>query len=255
MALRDPEPGTYLPEIHDLAPHVAPDLDRMIGAFPDAARDCLACLIVPNWQGREPLDADPVFAARLARLPGTPVLHGWTHSAGRDAWNALVYGQDNRSEFARLGAEETSERLRRGLEMLGRVRGRAPAWFCAPRWQVNRHLAPALAAAGISGNMLAATLHGPGSDAVRMPALNFDEGARALLNRTAIALRAPRIRRLLATRRPFRLVLHPDDLRRPTVFAQFQSLARRLEDEGWRPVALEDLFGQGQRKVQGRGSA
>lgn len=239
--------GVYLPEIHDLAPGMAARLDRMVEAFPPAARERLAWLAVPDWQGTQPLDAAPAFAARLRALPGTPVLHGWTRSRGPDLMNWLLYGHDDRSEFAGLSRAETEARVARGREMLARALGRAPEWFCAPRWRGNPHLDAALAEAGFRGVMTVSGLVRFGRGRTALPALNFDEGARGFRIRPALALRALAIRRLLASRRPFRLVLHPDDLGRPAVIAQFRALASRLEAEGWRPVGLDEAAALGKR--------
>jgi predicted deacetylase len=213
----------------------------MIAAFPAAARGVIAHLVVPNWQGRQPIDADRDFAARLRALEGTPVLHGWTHSLGPDLLNWVLYGHDNRSEFARLDAGETRARLARGHAMLTGVLGRAAGWFCAPRWQGNPHLEGALRALGLRGIMTRQGLRDFGRGTVALPALNFDDGGRAFMIWPALAVRRVRIGRLLAERRPFRLVLHPDDLDRPAVFAQFRALAERLEAEGWQPLGPDAM--------------
>ena len=233
--------GVYLPEIHDLAPGVADLADRMTAAFPRAARDRIARLIVPNWQGVQPLEAAPAFSARLRGMGGTPVLHGWTHSKGPDALNWLLYGHDDRSEFARLDADETADRLDRGIAMCRAALGGVPRWFCAPRWQGNPHLEAALAARGFRGVMTRGAIVEFGQPPVPIPALNFDEGARWFKIAPGLALRGMAIRRLLHTRRPFRLVLHPDDLSRPATFAQFRAVAARLEADGWQPVSLDAL--------------
>lgn len=242
MTLPAPPPGTYLPEIHDLAPHMAPRLPAMLDAFPAEAHPKIAHLIVPNWQGTEPLDGAPHFAATLRGLAGTPVLHGWTHSLGPDLWNRLMYGHDNRSEFAKLTAAETAERLTKGLAMLDRVLGRRPDWFCAPRWQGSAALAPALRGAGIGGRMTADALIHDDHGQLEIPALNFDDGARAPVIAAATAARRYRIRHVLKTRSPFRLVLHPDDVTRPRVFSQFRALVADLAADGWRPLGLDEVF-------------
>jgi len=233
--------GCYLPELHDLAPPMADRLGQMVAEFPAAARAHLANLVVPDWQGRAALDADPGFAARLRALPGTPVLHGLTHSLGPDWLNWLLYGHDNRSEFARLGAFETRDRLARGQAIATSALGEAPRWFCAPRWKGNPHLTGALRSLGFAGLMENDALHSFGHGRLPLPALNFDTGARALLIWPAQAGRALQIPRLLASRRPFRLVLHPDDLTRPAVLAQFRHLVTQLEVEGWQPLGLDAM--------------
>lgn len=218
---------------------MAPMLEDMIAAFPVAARAHMVHLVVPNWQAHAPLEGDPGFAARLRELEGTMVLHGWTHSAGADLANRVFYGHDNRSEFARLDATETRRRLAQGKAMLHRCLDQPPRWFCAPRWQGNRHLETALHALDFQGVMTLRGLNDLQGRQMALPALNFDNGGRAVMIALAQALRHVQIRSLLARRRPFRLVLHPDDLSRPMVIAQFRRLVRQLEDEGWQPLGLD----------------
>jgi len=241
MCDRPPLSGVYLPEIHDLAPPMVDRLDRLIAAFPAAARAHAAHLLVPDWQGTASLDSVPAFAARLRALPGTPVLHGLTHSLGPDFLNWLLYGHDNRSEFARLTGVQTRERLMRAKAIAARALGAVPRWFCAPRWQGNPHLDAALQAQGFDGVMELGALHSFAHGRLSLPTISFDTGARAVMIWPAQAARAVQIRHILHHRHPFRLVLHPDDLDRPAVFAQFRRLCARLDAEGWEPLPLETM--------------
>lgn len=234
-----PADAQYLAEVHDISPVMAAGLDDLMALLPLAARPLAALSIVPDWQDRWPLDRHAPFVARVAALGGTRVLHGLTHSLGPDLMNWLLYGHDNRSEFRSLSADETARRLTLGRAALLAAFGRAPAWFCAPRWQGNPHLAPALAALGFGGLLAHDGLHRFGAAPVAMPALSFDEGARGWKIGAGLVLREGLIRRLLAARRPIRLVLHPDDLTRPATLRQICRVTARLEAEGWRPVSLD----------------
>jgi predicted deacetylase len=232
----------FVPEIHDVHPGMAPLLDRLMGLVPEAGRDRVAFLVVPNWQGRHPLDRDPAFAARLRALPGERVLHGWTHSLGPEFWNRLLYGHDNRSEFRALSRAEAEERLSKGLALWAAAWGERPRWFCAPRWQQGAPVEEALRRLGFEAWMRMERLVGRGGVAAEIPALNFDEGDRAWRNRAGILLRRGTIRRHLATGRPFRFVLHPDDLSRPAVVAQIEAVRRGLEDGGWRAMSADEFL-------------
>lgn len=232
--------GFYLPEIHDLAPPMAAAVDDLLALFPTPAQRAVAHLIVPNWQGNWPLTGYADFAARLRQLGGTPVLHGWTHSLGPDLFNWLLYGHDNRSEFARLGAEETKARLDLGLAALTEAMGTAPRWFCAPRWQENASLAAALAEKGLRGSLAGHGIRLWEAPLVPLPALNFDEGARRWRLAMGSVLRRGVIKRLLTRRTPFRMVLHPDDLTRPATLRQIRAVMSDLSAEGWRPLGLDD---------------
>ena len=228
----------YLPEIHDLYPGMAEKLDALIAAFPDAARPHIAYSVVPDWMGNDPLDAAPDFVARLNALPGHIALHGLTHTKGPDLWNWLAYGHENRSEFAGLTDEETAEKLDRGLAMFAAAGIARPTWFCAPRWTPSRGLNAALFQRGFTGVLARGGLDLPDGH-ISLPPLNFDEGARAWKTAPGRVLRKSQITRLVRAERPFRLVLHPDDLDHPKTFAQFQRTVARLKADGGTPRPLE----------------
>ncbi|MEL7026487.1 MAG: DUF2334 domain-containing protein [Pseudomonadota bacterium] len=230
----------YLPEIHDLHPGMADRLDRLIGAFPQRAQPLIAYSVVPNWMGTHPLDKAPDFVERLKNLPGSLALHGWTHSQGPDFLNWLLYGHENRSEFGGIDAAETAQRLDKGLAMFSAAGLARPTWFCAPRWTPSASLADALAERGFEGQ-LARTGLDVGGTHLAVPPLNFDEGSRYWKIAPGRVLRNGQIKRLLGAKKPFRLVLHPDDLDHPKTFAQFEQTVARLEAEGWEPVGLSGL--------------
>lgn len=235
----------FLPEIHDLHPSMAGMLGDLVALFPAQAQDKIAFSIVPDWQGHESLADDPAFAARLRALPGTPVLHGLTHSLGPDFWNWLLYGHDNRSEFARLSADETQERLRRGLGIWAQALGQPPQWFCAPRWQQSRHLAPALAALGFRGCLTGGAIVCFDAASLPLPTLNFDEGARAIKIGLGMLARRASVPALLRSGQPFRFVLHPDDLTRPATLREIRALLARMQAEGWHPVSIDEALAPG----------
>nr|WP_281349381.1 DUF2334 domain-containing protein [Nitratireductor arenosus] len=229
----------YIPEVHDVHPRMEASLEELLALLPPAARDRAALLVVPNWQGREPLERDGALVARLQAHRGEKVLHGWTHSLGPEFWNWLVYGHDNRSEFARLGRDEALDRLRKGRAMLVETLGAAPRWFCAPRWQQAPTVAAALGRVGIAHHQTARGLMHDGGF-VPCPALNFDEGERRLKAALAGLARRPATARLLRTQTPFRLTLHPADAIRPAIRIEIEAFVRTLEADGWRPVSLDE---------------
>lgn len=231
-------PRHYLPEIHDLHPSMADRLDELIGVFPAEARDKIAFSVVPNWMGTCRLDAHGDFVRRLSELPGSMVLHGWTHTRGPDLLNWLVYGLDNRSEFPGLSADDTESRLDRGLATFAAAGLDPPRWFCAPRWQPNAHLGPALRRAGFLGVLARWRIERFDAAPVRIAPLNFDEGARAPIVAAARLARRRTIADLLSADRSFRFVLHPGDLDHAATMAQIRALARTLAERGWAPLSL-----------------
>ncbi len=236
----------YIPEVHDVHPGMEASLEGLLALLPPAARDRAALLVVPNWQGREPLERDGALVARLRAHRGEKVLHGWTHSLGPEFWNWLVYGHDNRSEFARLGGDQALDRLRKGRATLVETLGAAPRWFCAPRWQQAPAVAAALGRVGIAHHQTARGLMLDG-EFVPCPALNFDEGERRLKAALAGLTRRPATARLLRTQTPFRLALHPADAVRPAIRAEIETLLRRLDDDGWRPLGLGEAAARWKR--------
>jgi len=234
---------TYLPEIHDLHPGMADRLDRLIAAFPEAARAHIAYSVVPDWHGAHPLTGDPAFAAKVRSLPGEKVLHGLTHTKGPDWLNWLLYGHENRSEFQGLTRTQTEAKLDRGLEIFAAAGLGRPLWFCAPRWMPSPDLDVALKARGFRGVLARTGLTVFGSGGRAVPPLNFDEGARSWKIAPGRLLRENTIARLLLANRPFRLVLHPDDLDHPKTWAQIERTLARMDTAGWRPTSLDALTG------------
>ena len=230
----------YLPEIHDLYPGMKPGAPALADLFPQAARDRIAWSIVPNWQGRSVLTDHPDSAAEIGALPGTPVLHGWTHSLGPDVLNWVFYGHDNRSEFRSLSRAEAADRLDKATGTMERALGAAPEWFCAPRWQQAAPVEAELRARGFRGHLAMAGLKVYEGGMIPMPAVNFDEGERAWKRALAAPPRRALIRRILRAGRPFRFVLHPDDALRPSIRQEIRALSDRLDRAGWWPVTLEE---------------
>lgn len=231
---------TYLPEIHDLHPGMADRLDRMIEAFPPAASAHIAFSVVPNWMDAAPLNASPDFVQRIKALPGKLVLHGWTHTKGPSVLNWLLYDQENRSEFAGLSQTETERRIDAGLAMFDAAGLARPTWFCAPRWTASASLHQTLFDRGFEGHLARNALDLSNSS-LPVPPLNFDEGGREWKIAPGRVLREAVISRLLSAEKPFRLVLHPDDLDHPKTFAQFERTVARMTRDGWTPVSIETL--------------
>lgn len=234
-------PRTYLAELHDIHPGMEARLDDMLAVLPVRARERAAMLVVPNWQGRFPLDRHPDFCRRLATLPGRIVLHGATHSAGRNWWNTFWYGHENRSEFAHLSRMEARRLLDRGRGAIERYIGPSPQWFCAPRWKQGRSTSEVLADAGFTGSLRRDRIELANGAAAKMPAIGFDEGERRWKTRLAVRLREGVIARTLARGTPFRLALHPSDLDDMPTWEQVTRLITGLESDGWTPVSLDEI--------------
>lgn len=231
-------PRTYLPEIHDVHPGMERELDRLLEVLPEEARPLSSLLVVPDWSGRHPLSAHPAFSSRLRDFPGEKVLHGLTHSLGRDWWNTLAYGTENHAEFAALKAADAHERLSRGRRLFEDALGETPTWFCAPRWQQSAAVCEVLGQMGFQGYMLAGRYQAIDGARLSLPAICFDDGGLAWRRSAGRLQRAVMIRRWLAHGTPFRLTLHPNDLLDPKTWAQVIGLMTSLVENGWSPLAF-----------------
>ncbi len=246
----------YVPEVHDIHPGMEAQLDALLDVWPEEARAHLALLVVPNWQNQYPLDAAVPFVQRVARLPGEKVLHGWTHSLGPDFWNWLMYGHDNRSEFATLDEAEARSRIAAGVDAFAAHFGSAPCWFCAPRWHQSAATASVLREAGFAGYMLRGSLQMFSGATARLPSLCFDEGERKLRSAAARALREMTIAGLFRRGRPFRITLHPNDVVDAAAWRQVKRVMTRLSDEGWQPLGIDEAVAHMQKaSVSGAGRA
>ena len=156
--------------------------------------------------------------------------------------NWLLYGHDNRSEFARLERAEAEDRIGRGIDAFATAFGDRPRWFCAPRWQQSAVVADVLRAAGFDAYMVRNRLTSFSRGVADLPALCFDEGDRKLRNSIMHRLRRRTIATLLRRGEPFRVTLHPADVRDAEAWAQVRELFAALGAGGWRPVSPDTLL-------------
>jgi predicted deacetylase len=233
--------GVYFPELHDVAPPTRRQLDAMLELLSDEARSVASVLVVPNWEGRSPIDADPSFVRDVSSLGGCKVLHGFTHSLGARWSDRLFYGTSNESEFARLNRSDAAGRLEIGRRLFEAAFGAPPRWFCAPRWQASEGTCVALEALGIPGRMFRDACVTPDGRSSRVPAVWFDDGERALTRAGAALVRRARIGRLLRGARAIRVSLHPRDVSRGATRRAISDLFSTLHDAGWVPRPIEAL--------------
>ena len=190
-------------------------------------------LVVPDWHGQAPIEADPAFAdwTRARAAEGAEIfLHGERHDevglprGWRDEFRAL--GRTNREgEFLTLGYNAARDRIDRGLERL-RTLGLEPVGFVPPAWlaRPETHLAAKDAGLAVSENDSTVFVHGK-SLALTSPVLRWS--ARGAMRAYGSALQA-RLRWMLQRRVPLvRIALHPSDLEHPVTLA---SLTRSLEE-------------------------
>jgi uncharacterized protein len=233
--------GAYFPELHDVAPPTRRALDAMLELLPDVARPVACLLVVPNWGGQSPIDRDAAFARDVGALGGEIVMHGLTHTLGERWTDRLVFGTENESEFAALDADAARDRLHRAREIFAQAFGRAPRWFCAPRWQESPGTRSALDALGIGGRMARNSCVMPSGERSTVRAVWFDDGDRAVTRGAAAVLRRRRVARVLRGEGAMRVALHPRDVERASTREAVRGLFARLTDQGWTARPIDEL--------------
>ncbi|OPZ22798.1 MAG: Polysaccharide deacetylase [candidate division BRC1 bacterium ADurb.BinA364] len=230
----------YIVELHDLRPGAMAEIESMLAMLPLGAASTAAALVTPRWENRESLADRPEFVSRMAALGGEIALHGWTHSLGPDWLNALFSGTENHSEFARLDEAEAARRLALSAEAFEAAFGRRPRWFCAPRWQQGKAVDRALIRAGFEGWMLAQGYRRSRGGLRRIPPLSFDWGERWPPQALRAWIERRAMSRALRAEAPFRLALHPADMRRAGTRRRIAAFLHTLERAGWAPLDFRE---------------
>ena len=130
--------------VHDVAPPHWERVQRMLQALDSVGVSRRSLLVIPNLQGRWPLDEHDDFCAELRqrREQGDElVLHGFEHVGVGEPRGALDrfrnrWFTQGEGEFLSLSYREASERLGRGSELARRM-GLDVAGFIAPAWLIN----------------------------------------------------------------------------------------------------------------------
>ncbi len=232
----------YFPEIHDVSAADPEAPAELLALLPHAAREKASFLAVPDWAGRAPLSGSPAMVQRLGDSPERLVLHGLTHKAPESIMNRIRFGGDNHSEFLGLSVIEAKNRLHAAALSFAGLFGRAPAWFCAPRWEPGRLTRQMLWDLGFAGVMERRAYVHRNLGALPLSVLSFDHGPRHAVRLAARLFRRRLSARLFASGRPFRLALHPADRLDPSVLAEIGALCARLDRQGWTPLSLSDAF-------------
>ena len=127
---------SLLVSIHDVTPALESGVWRLWDMC--AARGIApALLVVPDWQGRWPLERHPAFVA-------------WLHDAVARGAEIVLHGERHlQAEFRTLDGDEASERIQRGVLLLRRL-GLAPTGFVPPAWLAREATHDAARDAGLA---------------------------------------------------------------------------------------------------------
>jgi predicted deacetylase len=251
-------PESLVVSMHDVAPPHWDRVRRALDALDSLGVRRRSLLVIPNLEGRWPIDRDEAFCAnlrRLARDGDELVLHGYEHIAvGTPV--GVVNRFKNRwytraGEFLSLDYRQARERIQQGLNLVRRMdldmRG-----FVAPGWLINPDGLRAARDCGLeytnsyltltdladgSSHFAPSLVFGPGS-------LNEDLGVALQRRLVALLSRSPVVR----------VVLHPPCIEDSRRFEQILSMIRRLA--GHQAVTyfelLSALRSSGRAPIEGR---
>lgn len=131
--------------VHDVTPQSRSRVEAMLDMLASLGIVRRSLLVIPNFRGEYPLEADQGFCAwlqRCRRHGDEVVLHGYEHvgvgrprNAGerfRNRWFTQGEG-----EFLSLEYGAAFDRIARGKAMMERA-GLHPQGFVAPAWLINR---------------------------------------------------------------------------------------------------------------------
>jgi uncharacterized protein len=238
--------------IHDVTPAHAARLESLYRLLDAAGVRRFALLVVPDWHGAWPLEANPAFTARLRALVvrgATILLHGLRHDeVGQRRtlghWTRTVGRTFREGEFASLPFESARGRIASGLATLQRV-GLEPVGFVPPAWLSRPGLDRLAAEAGLALTEDARALHVSGRR-ISAPATCWST-RHAWRRAGSVVVAAARLK-LERHRRLVRLVLHPHDADWPLVLGSCRrTLARLLEERT--AIDYRDLL-EARREIQ-----
>ena len=125
--------------MHDATPAFARETRLILGDLEPLVGRRISLGVVPNWLGRWPLAAYPVYCRLLQERSEELLLHGYFHRRGR-GWGpvTLLAGTD---EMNGLDAMETRGVMERAQRDFTHVFGERARVFLAPAWQ-RGHVRP-----------------------------------------------------------------------------------------------------------------
>jgi len=229
-----------LVSLHDVTPYHLSRLrcaEALLGAI--GIRK-LAYLLVPQFHGGYPCDADPEFVA-WCRAPRPFAvdwqLHGFHHlepppaeRGGRGKWSdalkrRLLTGGEG--EFLALDRSAQRSRLDAGRAMFRRCLGSDPESFVAPAWLFNPALPPLLAELGFRYTESHRRIYSlQTGDSRRSPVITW--ATRTSLRKLASLAAAPVLLRQWEREPLLRVAIHPFDVESRGTIASIEAVLGRL---------------------------
>jgi uncharacterized protein len=216
-------PRQLVVSIHDVSPPEWGRAARMLARLEGAGVRRCSLLVIPNFQGKWPLDRHAAFCDWLRQRQDEGheiVLHGYEHiGVGQprtlyDRFRNRWYTQGE-GEFLSLDYEQASGRIERGLALLLES-GLHVYGFVAPAWLINRDGLRAAANRGLQyTNSYLRLVDLQSRTSCFAPSLVFGPGS---LNEDVAVGVQRRLSGAVAALRLVRVVLHPPCIDHPVRF-------------------------------------
>jgi hypothetical protein len=192
---------------HDATPAFARETRLMLEDLEPLVGRRISLGVVPNWFGRWPLAAHPVYCRLLQQRAEDLLLHGYFHRRGR-GWGAvtLLAGTD---EMNGLDATETHALLERGQRDFTNVFGEPARVFLAPAWQRGHVRAVDASSCGIDHILGFFSLDSVTGDRIALATTTWDCGRLRWLGHVGRGIGG--LLRSFRGRVPV-LAIHPTDL-------------------------------------------
>lgn len=234
--MHGPSEKRLIGSIHDVGPGAASQVARLadlMAALFGGPR--LAMLVVPDYWGRNPLQKDKAFCARLRDWADSGIemfVHGWYHrdeeSHSGVASLKARYMTAGEGEFLGLSAEEAARRMRDGRSLIEDIIGCPVAGFIAPAWLYGPGALEALAQSGfaLAENHMKVWKPDDGEVVARGPVITW--ASRSRWRALSSICFADLACSLLSPLETVRVAVHPGDLNDPHILASIERTLKAL---------------------------
>ncbi|ADC90065.1 deacetylase-like protein [Thermocrinis albus DSM 14484] len=135
-----------LVELHDVTPHYEEEIYTTLHLLKTVGVRKFSLLVIPNFQGRYPIDQFQDWVSFIKGLGQEVVIHGFTHSSPF-YWQTVIKTY-REGEFFKKDLTETYRSVEKALDIMQKV-GLHSKVFVPPAWIDNPYLEDVLYAFGI----------------------------------------------------------------------------------------------------------
>lgn len=240
----------FILELHDVAPCFLFEFTEMLAWAKKLEVDEPVVLITPKWPMVCKSEEKKIFIQKIKGLNSKIVMHGFSHSAPASLWDKIWYGENSGAEFKRMSRKKASQLISSGKEIIEDWVKQKIDWFCAPRWQLKKGTVKALKGLefrGYLGKKYVYIFNGP---KITIPALSFDHGKRKPVCALNRLMRQLQVKKHAGSGKPFRLVIHPRDIKNREVLGELKKVKEILKAEGFKPWSLDKMISEASERRQ-----